>query len=183
MPDPARSSFRLQFLLGFLACAAAMGYALYAQYTLNLEPCPLCIFQRVAMIALGIVFLLGALVGPKSAGGRKGWGLFAVLMALAGIAVAGRHLWIQSLPADQVPACGAPLADMLQMMSFSKVLMKVFTGSGECAQINWRLLGLSMPGWVLISFVVLAAWALFAGFRTRAATATPRSDARNAYGR
>jgi disulfide bond formation protein DsbB len=159
--------FRIQFLLGALACAALMGYALYAQYVLHLEPCPLCIFQRVAVIALGVVFLLGALVGPKSSGGQRAWSVLAVLMALAGIAVAGRHLWIQSLPADQVPECGPPLPYMLHMMSFSKVLTKVFTGSGECAQINWRFLGLAMPGWVLIGFVVLAAWAIYAGFRRR----------------
>ena len=162
------SRFRIQFALGALACAALMGYAFYAQYELNLEPCPLCIFQRVAVIALGIVFLLGALFGPKSASAQRTWSLFAVLMALAGIAVAGRHLWIQSLPPDQVPSCGPPLPYMFRIMSFSKVLTTVFTGSGECAQINWRFLGLAMPGWVLISFVVLAGWALYAGFRRRA---------------
>ncbi|HEV2607831.1 MAG TPA: disulfide bond formation protein B [Xanthomonadaceae bacterium] len=161
------SRFRIQFLLGALACAALMGYALYAQYVLHLEPCPLCIFQRVAVIALGVVFLLGALVGPNSSGGKRAWSLLAVLMALAGIAVAGRHLWIQSLPADQVPSCGPPLPYMLHIMSFSKMLVKVFTGSGECAQVTWRFLGLAMPGWVLICFVVLAAWAIYAGFRRK----------------
>jgi disulfide bond formation protein DsbB len=168
MHDPARSSFRLQFLLGFLACAGLMAYALYSEIVLHLDPCPLCIFQRIAVIAMGIVFLLGAAAGPKSAGGRKTWSLLALLMALFGMAVAGRHLWIQSLPEGQVPACGAPLKDLVQMMSWSKVLVKVFTGSGECAKVTWRFLGLSMPGWVLISLIVLSAWALYAGFRKRA---------------
>ena len=165
MQDPARSSFRIRFLLGFLACTGLMCYAMYSEIVLHLDPCPLCIFQRFAVIGMGIVFLLGAAAGPKSPGGRKAWSLFAVVMALFGIGVAARHLWIQSLPADQVPACGAPLKDLVQMMSWSKVLMKVFTGSGECAQVTWRFLGLSMPGWVLISLVVLAAWSLIAGFR------------------
>ncbi|MEO7477743.1 MAG: disulfide bond formation protein B [Lysobacteraceae bacterium] len=164
---PNRQAFRLQFLFGFLACAAMMGYALYAEFVLRLEPCPLCIFQRVATTVLGIVFLLGALSGPKSVGGQRSWGALALLAALAGIAVAGRHLWIQSLPADQVPACGPPLAYMRQVMGFSKMLVKVFTGSGECAQISWRFLGLAMPAWVLICFVLLAIWALYAGFRRR----------------
>ncbi len=164
---PTHWTFRTCFALGFLACAALMGYAFYAQYVGNLEPCPLCIFQRYAMVALGIVFLFGALFGPTSSGGRRAWSLLALLVALAGIAVAGRHLWIQSLPPDQVPVCGPPLPYMLKIMSFSKVLVNVFTGSGECAQINWRFLGLAMPAWVLISFVVLAAWALYAGFRRR----------------
>ena len=163
-----RRSFRFRFALGALACAGLMGYALYAQYVMGLDPCPLCIFQRVAVIAMGVVFLLGALIAPKSDGGRRTWSLLAVLMALAGSAVAGRHLYIQSLPPDQVPACGPALTFMLHAMSFSKVLVKVFTGSGECAQVTWRLLGLSMPGWVLISFVVLAIWALVAGFRRHA---------------
>ena len=162
------SRFRIQFLLGALACAALMGYALYAQYVLHLEPCPLCIFQRVAVIALGVVFLLGALAGPKSPGGKRAWSLLALLMALAGIAVAGRHLWLQTLPPDQVPACGPGLGYMIDAMPFSKVLGKVFTGSGECAAIPWRFLGLAMPGWVLIGLVVLAAWAVFAGFRRKA---------------
>jgi len=159
--------FRVQFLLGFLACLGMMGYAMYSEIYLHLDPCNLCIFQRIAVMAMGIVFLLGALVGPKSAGGRRGWSLVAVLMAAFGIGVAGRHLWIQSLPADQVPACGAPLKDLVQMMSWSKVIVKVLKGSGECAQVTWRLFGLSMPGWVLISLVVLAGWALYAGFRKR----------------
>jgi disulfide bond formation protein DsbB len=163
--NPNRSTFRIQFLFGFIACVAMMAYALYAEYWLHLEPCPLCIFQRYATCLLGIVFLLGALFGPKSNGGRSAWGLVAMIAAGSGIAVAGRHLWIQSLPADQVPACGPPLAYMTQMMSWSKVVVKVFTGSGECAQINWRFLGLAMPGWVLICFVVLAILALYAGFR------------------
>jgi disulfide bond formation protein DsbB len=160
-----RRSFRTRFALGAAACAALMGYAFYAQYVEHLEPCPLCIFQRVAMVALGVVLLLGALIAPKSQGGRRTWGVLAVLVALAGAAVAGRHLWIQSLPADQVPACGPALPYMFHALSFSKFLTKVLTGSGECAQINWRFLGLAMPGWVLISFIALAIWALVAGFR------------------
>ena len=165
MTSTPSSRFRIQFALGALACAGLMGYAMYSEIYLHLDPCNLCIFQRIAVIAMGIVFLLGAVVGPKSSGGRKAWSLFALLMALAGIAVAGRHLWIQSLPADQIPSCGAPLKDMLEMMSVGKVIVKVFGGSGECAAIPWRFLGLAMPGWVLISLVVLAAWALHAGFR------------------
>ncbi|MBS0575717.1 MAG: disulfide bond formation protein B [Proteobacteria bacterium] len=173
MADPNRSRFRLQFLLGFLACAGLMGYALYSQYALGLEPCNLCIFQRVAMIALGVVFALGALAGPKAAWSRRLWAVLAVLMATVGGIVSGRHLWIQSLPADQVPSCGIPLKDMMTMAhmgatTYGKVIMKVFAGSGECAKISWTLLGLSMPGWVLICFLVLAAWAIFAGFRRRA---------------
>ena len=158
-------SFRMQFALGALACIGLMAYALYAQYHLHLDPCPLCIFQRVAVIAIGLVFLVGALHAPNSSGARRTYAMLAVLAALGGIAVAGRQLWLQSLPADQVPACGPPLSFMYDSMPFSKMLAKVFTGSGECAVVNWRFLGLAMPAWVLICFVVLGAWAVFAGFR------------------
>ena len=143
MPETtsARSSFRVRFLLGFLACAGLMGYALYAQYALGLDPCNLCIFQRIGMIALGVVFLVGGLVAPASARGRKAWSLLALLMAAGGGAVSARHLWIQSLPADQVPSCGAPLKDMLQMYNVWKVVLKVF-----CTGRSIRGLGLHCSG-------------------------------------
>lgn len=163
--NPFRASFRTQFLLGFLACAGLMGYALYAQHVQGFEPCPLCIFQRVAVIALGVVFLLGALHGPRGRGGRAAWGALALLAAGAGIAVAGRHVWLQNLPPDQVPACGPPFEFMRETLPLAELVSKVLRGSGECANIDWTLLGLSMPAWVLISFVALALWAGYAAFR------------------
>jgi protein dithiol:quinone oxidoreductase len=163
--NPFRASFRTQFLLGFLACAGLMGYALYAQHVQGFEPCPLCIFQRVAVIALGVVFLLGALHGPRGRGGRAAWGVLALLAAGAGIAVAGRHVWLQNLPPDQVPACGPPFKFMRETLPLAELVSKVLRGSGECANIDWTLLGLSMPAWVLISFVALALWAGYAAFR------------------
>lgn len=163
--NPFRASFRTQFLLGFLACAGLMGYALYAQHVQGFEPCPLCIFQRVAVIALGVVFLLGALHGPRGRGGRAAWGVLALLAAGAGIAVAGRHVWLQNLPPDQVPACGPPFEFMRETLPLAELVSKVLRGSGECANIDWTLLGLSMPAWVLISFAALALWAGYAAFR------------------
>ncbi len=145
--------------LGFLACAALMGYALYAQHGLGLEPCPLCIFQRVAVIALGVLFLIAAIHDP----GRSGARVYAVLLSLAalgGILVSTRHIWIQAQPPGTVAACGASLDYMLDIMPVTDVITKVLTGSGECGKVDWRLLGLSMPWWVLISLVVLAGWAV-----------------------
>jgi disulfide bond formation protein DsbB len=142
-----------------------MGYALYAQHVQGFEPCPLCIFQRVAVIALGVVFLLGALHGPRGRGGRAAWGALALLAAGAGIAVAGRHVWLQNLPPDQVPACGPPFEFMRETLPLAELVSKVLRGSGECANIDWTLLGLSMPAWVLISFAALALWAGYAAFR------------------
>jgi disulfide bond formation protein DsbB len=153
-------------ILGLLACVGLLAYAYYAQFVMHLEPCPLCIFQRVGVFALGTVFLLAALHDPAVLGRR----VYAVLIgaaALATIGVALRHLYIQSLPPGSVPACGASLDFMLKIFSLSEVLVKVLTGSGECARITWRFLGLSMPGWVLISAVVLGAWGLWANLSRR----------------
>ena len=164
-----RASFRVQFLLGFLACVALLGYAFHTQLRdVNpLEPCPLCIFQRIAFFSLGIVFLLGALHGPAKAGWRRVYGVLALIAAGAGILVAGRHVWITHLPADQVPSCGAPFEFMRQTMGPLKLIQKVMTGSGECAKVDWTFLGLSMPAWSLIWLIALALWAGYAAFRKR----------------
>jgi protein dithiol:quinone oxidoreductase len=151
-------------LLGFLACVCLLAYAYYAQYVLHLEPCPLCIFQRIGIFALGVIFLVATLHDP-AAFGRRVYAVLLTLAALATIGIALRHLYIQSLPPGAVPACGASLDFMLKVFSLSEVLVKVLTGSGECAIISWRFLGLAMPAWVLISALVLGAWGVWANLR------------------
>ena len=163
--NPFRASFRIQFLLGFVACCALMAYALYAEHALGLQPCPLCIFQRIAVIALGLMFLLGAVVGPKRPRGRAFFGVLALIPALVGAGIAGRHVWIQHLPPDKVPSCGPPLSFLRETLPFMDVVRKVLTGDGQCARIDWTFLGLSMPMWTLVCFVVLALWIAFAAFR------------------
>ena len=154
------ASRRAGNFLGFFACVALMGYALYAQYVLNLLPCPLCIFQRVAVIALGVVFLIAAIHNPGALGARI-YAALLFLSAAAGVAVSSRHVWIQAQPAGSVASCGASLDYMMDIMPLSRVISKVLAGSGECAEINWRFLGLSMPWWVLFALVALGAWAIW----------------------
>src|SRR5689334_7404667 len=108
-------SRRLSNLIGFLICAALIGFALYAQYQLGLEPCPLCIFQRIAVIAVGFGFLIAALHNPRAIGAKIYAGLIAII-ALLGIAIAIRHIWIQSQPPGTVAACGAGLSYMLEIL-------------------------------------------------------------------
>lgn len=149
-----RLSRRIVNGLGFLACIAGLGFAVYAQFVLKLEPCPLCIFQRVALLAVGLVFLAAALHNPR------GWGVwsYAGLLGLsnaAGAAIAARHVWLQHLPPDEVPRCGPGLDYMLQAFPLNEVIRDVLTGSGECAKIDWTLLGLSMPVWTLLLFIGL----------------------------
>lgn len=158
---------RLGNAAGVLVCAALMAYALYAEHVLGLAPCPLCIFQRVAVIVLGMLFLLAALHGPGQVGARI-YGILQGLAALAGMLVAGRHVWIQAQPPGSVAACGADLDYLLEIMPVTEVITKVLTGSGECGKIDWTLLGLSMPWWVLIALAGLGAWALWINLRRMA---------------
>jgi disulfide bond formation protein DsbB len=141
-----------------------MAYALYAQHVLGLDPCPLCIFQRIGVMALGLVFIVALLHDPAGWGHRLYAGLVAVAAGGAA-AVAARHLWLQSLPPERVPACGPGLDYMLESFPFTEMLATVLSGSGECAQVDWRFLGLAMPGWVLISVVVLGLFGIWNNWR------------------
>jgi len=144
--------FRTLYALGFTMCVVMMGTALfYFQHFLGLEPCPLCILQRIVVISLGVVLLIAAIHGPSGWGNRVYGGLI-ILIAGSGAAVAGRHVWLQSLPADQVPECGPTLDYILEVFPLSKALQLVLHGSGECAKVEWQFLGLSIPGWTLIAF-------------------------------
>jgi protein dithiol:quinone oxidoreductase len=151
-------------LVGFAACAAMMAYALYAEHRLLLEPCPLCVFQRIAVIALGIVFLLAALHHPGRTG-RRVYAVFTAFVAAAGAGIAARHVWLQNLPPEKVPACGPGLDYIIDSFPLSEALRMVFTGSGECATTDWVFLGLSMPAWVLVSVSVLGVVGLWNNLR------------------
>jgi disulfide bond formation protein DsbB len=158
-----RSHRRLANLAGVAAVIGLMAYALYEQYVVGLEACPLCVFQRVALVALGLVFLVAALHSPAGRGARVYAGLGAVT-ALTGAGVSAWHLHIQSLPPDAVPSCGPGLSYIFDAFPVWEGIKMVFTGSGECAQVNWTFLGLSMPGWVLIWFVLLGSLIVYANW-------------------
>ena len=153
-------------LLGLAACAGLLGYAYYAQFVLHLEPCPLCIFQRIGVLALALLFLIAAAHDPVG-WGRRVYALLLVVAAAATAGVALRHLYIQSLPPGSIPACGASLNFMLKVFSLSEVVTKVLSGSGECAKVSWQFLGVAMPGWVLIAAVCLGLYGLWANLRHR----------------
>jgi protein dithiol:quinone oxidoreductase len=164
------SRTRLVNLAGIFACAGLTAYALYAQYGLGLEPCPLCIFQRVGVILMGLMFLAAALHDPRG-GGRYVYGSLIALAAFLTVAVAARQLYIQSLPPGTLPSCGAPLAMLLRFMPVMEVVRRVLSGSGECGEVNWTFLGLAMPAWVLIAAVLLGAGGALANFRRAASAA------------
>lgn len=150
---------RVCFLLAFLFCFGLLGAALYFQFVGGLEPCPLCISQRIMVLAVTLVMLAAVLHNPGRSGVRA-YAVVGALVALGGASVSGRHVWLQHLPADEVPACGPGLEYMFQHLPLTATLKAMLSGTGDCAKVDWTLLGLSMPAWVLLCFLGLAAWSL-----------------------
>lgn len=157
---------RLGYLAGFLACVGLFAFALYLQYYEYQNPCPLCILQRIAYIALMVVFLVAAIHGPRRTGAYV-YSTLLLVIAAAGGAVATRHVWLQHLPPDKVPECGPGLEYMLNKFPLTQALEKIFRGSGECAEVGWTMLGLSIAGWSLVWFVLLAALAVYVAMLAR----------------
>jgi disulfide bond formation protein DsbB len=150
---------RICFLLAFLFCAGLLLTAIYFQFVGGLEPCPLCISQRIMVLAVAIVLLAAFLHNPRKTGVRV-YAVLGFLTALAGASISGRHVWLQHLPPEEVPACGPGLEYMFQNFPLSDTLRMMVSGTGDCAKVDWTLLGLSMPAWVLLCFLFLAAVSL-----------------------
>jgi disulfide bond formation protein DsbB len=152
---------RIGYVVGFLICLGLLGWAYYLQYGMDLDPCPLCIIQRVCFAGMGVVFLVAVFHNP----GRAGAAVYALLQLLIGgfgALVAMRQVWLQSLPKDQVPSCGMGLDYMLETLPLTETIRKVFEGSGECAEKAWVFLHLSIAGWALVLFItmIIASFAL-----------------------
>ncbi|MCJ8160894.1 disulfide bond formation protein B [Acinetobacter zhairhuonensis] len=154
-------SFR--FVSGFLVIASIVGmaFALYLEHVQGLEPCPLCVFQRVGLMGLGIISLVALIHNPSSAWGKRLYALLGSLSILWSAGVAARHVWLQNLPPDQVPSCGPGLNYLIDALPLKNVLAQVLTGSGECAVIDWTFLGQSLPVWSLVFFTILAVVSLW----------------------
>ena len=150
---------RAGYLLGFIVCAGMIAFALYLQHFQGQEPCPLCILQRLAWIALGAIFLVAAVHGPSRTGATI-YGALLFLVAATGVGIAARHVWLQNLPRDQVPACGPDLEFMLQQFPLSETLRRVLSGTGECAETGWTFMGLSIAGWSLLWLVLIGIFAV-----------------------
>ena len=157
---------RLGYALGLLVCLGLLAFALYLQHVEGQDPCPLCILQRIAFMAMMAVFLVGAVHGPARRGAIV-YSTLAVVIAIIGGAIAGRQVWLQMLPPDKVPACGPGLEYMLDRFPLAQALQKILAGSGECAEAGWRFLGLTIAGWSLVWFVVLGAYAIVIAARAR----------------
>ena len=150
---------RTWFFFGFLACLCAMFTAAYFQLIEELEPCPLCISQRIMIVAVGLTCLIAVLHNPKQTGIRI-YAIVGGILALMGAGISTRHVWLQHLPPEEVPTCGPGLAYIFENFPLSKTLETMLSGTGDCAEILWTFLGLSIPAWTLLSFLGLAALSL-----------------------
>lgn len=139
------------YFIVLLVCIALIGTALYMQYSMGLEPCPLCALTRIVVIAFGFLTFLALILRPLAI--RKFLSLLMAITSLIGLGVSGRHLWLQSLPADEVPNCGPGLDYIVDAFPFLDALKMILAGSGECAEVSWRFIGLSIPGWMMVFFV------------------------------
>ena len=154
------SAQRMLLASGFALCVVLMATALWLQHVEGLEPCPLCVLQRGAVIALGVLMVAGAIHDPAAVG-RRVYGVMITIAAIAGAAVAGRHVWLQSLPPGQAPECGPGLEYMLGAFPLTEVIEMVLRGSGECAEVQWTFLSLSIPEWTLLMFIAFAIFGLW----------------------
>ena len=161
----SRISPRVAFLFITVCCASLLGFALYNQYVDYLDPCPLCIFQRVVFFWMGVFALLAVIHNPGRFG-RRVYTWFIVAGAIVGGSIAGRHIWLQNLPESEVPECGPGLNYMLENFPIMEVLSTVLQGSGSCAEVKWTFIGLSMPMWTLIWYTFLGVLTLWIGYRS-----------------
>ena len=164
-------SYRLVSGLLFVASVIGMSFALYLEHVQGLNPCPLCIFQRIGLIGLGLISLIAFLHHPISVGFKRFFAFLGTLSILWSLGVAARHVWLQNLPPDQVPSCGPGLDYWLDTLPLKSVFQQVLQGSGECAAVDWSLLGQSLPVWSGLFFAVLtliSLWQLFRRYPTSA---------------
>ena len=153
---------RIVFAAIFLACASLIALAIYLQEELGLEPCPMCILQRYAFVAIGAVALAAAIHGPRGIA-LKTYALLVTLLSIAGGGVAIRHSYLQHFP-PKIEACGTDLEFLVNTFPISQALPKIFAGTGSCSKVDWTLLGLSIPEWAIVWFAIFIAAALWAAF-------------------
>jgi disulfide bond formation protein DsbB len=150
---------RFWFLLGSLGCVFLLSMGAYFQLNQGLEPCPLCISQRIAIFLTGLVFMVAVAHNP-SPKGINGYAIMGALTAMGGAAISTRHIWIQNLPPDKVPECSPALEYMLENFPLIDTLKLMLSGTGDCAKVDWTMLGFSMPVWTLLAFLMLATLSL-----------------------
>ncbi len=156
------ASFRLTHLAIFIFTTALVLIAIYVEPFASLEPCPMCMMQRLVFVLIAGVAFLAALHNPTSAA-RHLYSSSVALLTLIGGAIASRQIWLQHLPEDRVPACGPGLDYMLDVFPLLEVIEMALVGTGDCAKVDWSFMGISIAGYSLLAFIaiLLAALSLF----------------------
>lgn len=153
-------SLRTLYFMGFILTASLLCITFYLENFDGFVPCPLCILQRIILVLLGIVFLMGMLFAVKRLGNML-LSLLASVFALIGIFLSGRQVWLQHMPPDKNADCGANLQYLIHVLPFDQVLAKILHGTAECAQKGWEFLQLSLAEWSLICFIGFFILSLF----------------------
>lgn len=149
---------QILYTLGFIVCCSLIAVALYFQFVLLYEPCPLCILQRVVFMTIGLICLVAAFHNPANRGNRA-YGAMITLAGLGGLGVALRHVWLQNTP-PATAECGPGLDYWIETLPVSEIIQRIFTGTGDCADVIWQFLGLSIPAWSAIMFFVFSVFGL-----------------------
>ncbi len=164
-----RINLKMLCLIGFITCIALLASAYYFQFALEMEPCPLCIMQRVATLMVALGCLAGVFLSEKPLGLLIA-SICTLLSSFFGIYLSHHHNWLQNLPADQVPSCGPSLEYMLDAFPIMEVITVLLRGNGNCAEVSWSFAGLSMPGWLLVFFIGFAtasAYGIYTALKAR----------------
>jgi disulfide bond formation protein DsbB len=158
-------SFRQISGAAALVCAGLLAYGYYLQYFEGQDPCPLCLVQRLFYFGVLIALGAAALHAPAARGARIAYSIGAFVFAAGGLVTAARQVWLQHLPPEQVPACGPDLYFMMENLPLGRTLQLLLRGSGQCAEVHWTFLGLSIAEWSLAWFAAFTALALWLAFR------------------
>ena len=152
------NSPKTTFGILFLICLSMMVVALFMEHFLSLKPCMLCYMQRGAVLILGLIAAIGYLTNPKNIKTYKSFLIASYLALLSGIGLSLRQLYLQNLPAELVPSCAPDLDYLLETLPFLEVLIMAITGDGNCAEVLWSFMGISIPGWLLVGFLIIFAY-------------------------
>jgi disulfide bond formation protein DsbB len=139
-------------LSALLIAGALLAGAQVLEHSFGLDPCPLCLMQRLWVIVTGSIVLAGLMHDPQ----RRAYPIVALSSALAGAGFAIRQLWLQNLPPDQVPGCMPDMEYMIDSFPLIDILRAMTMGTGDCAKVDWAILGVSLAGWSLAGFILLA---------------------------